>query len=95
MSRRRREAEIDHTRDAVDADDDVVRLDVTVDDRARVRGLEADTHLQQHGELVHLQGGFAATGDGWDLTGTFIAPHCRHLDIACPMTADTRSNEQW
>jgi hypothetical protein len=31
-----------------------------------------------------IEGSVTATGDGWDVAGTFVAEHCGNLDVACP-----------
>jgi len=31
-----------------------------------------------------IEGSFTATERGWNLSGTFVAPRCAELDIACP-----------
>jgi hypothetical protein len=58
-----------------------------------VDGVEASTPVQL--ELTSCEvardigfaqfgGEFTASGDDWELTGTFVAPHCSHVDVGCP-----------
>lgn len=33
---------------------------------------------------TRIEGTLTVTSDGWDVSGSFVAPHCARLDIACP-----------
>ena len=58
----------------------VAGMEATIAAQVEITACEERTD----GSLVVLAGGFTASGEGWDLTGTFVAPGCKHLDIGCP-----------